>query len=87
MEVPTMFRTTLHLWLTALAVVGAACTTADDDAVASGTPEFDASAPALTGEFEAVPAGSYLVETFGTPFSLTVGGDWFVQVNSHAGRC
>lgn len=80
-----MLRTTLCLWLIAFAVMGAACTTADDDAAASGTPEFDASAPALTGEFEAVPSGPYLVETLGTPFSLTVGEDWFVQINSDAG--
>lgn len=79
-----MLRTTLLVWSTALALFGAACTAADDDA-AGGAPEYDAAAEALTGEFEAVPAGSYLVETIGTPFSLTVGEGWFVQVNSEAG--
>jgi hypothetical protein len=80
-----MSRTTLLLSLTALAVLGAACTATGDDAAARGSAEFDASAQTLTGEFEPVPAGSYVVETLGTPFSLTVVEDWFAQVNSDAG--
>lgn len=76
---------TLLLSLAALAWLGAACAATDDDAVALGSGDFDASAQALMGEFEPVPAGSYVVETLGTPFSLTVGDDWFVQVNSDAG--
>lgn len=79
-----MSRTTLLWSLAALALLGAACTAADD-AAASGPPDFDAAAEGLIAEFEAVPAGSYLVETLGTPFSLTVDEDWFVQVNSEAG--
>lgn len=47
-------------------------------------PAFDSRAPLFTDQFTAVAAGSYRVDTLGTPFSLTVDDGWWVQPNSSA---
>ena len=42
---------------------------------------FEASAPLLDASFQPLEAGSYRVDTLGTPFSLTIPDDWWVQGN------
>lgn len=42
---------------------------------------FDPDARPLTVQFQALEGGTYLVETLGTPFSVTVPEGWWVQPN------
>ena len=58
-----------------------ATSTARDQATVTERPAFVADAPLLTGELVPVDPGSYLVDTVGTPFSVTFEEPVFVPRN------
>lgn len=70
---------------TTTAATSAPGSTAPTTAQPATVAVFDGGAQLLEKEFSPLDAGTYLVETLGTPFSLTADGNWFVQPNS-AGR-